>query len=57
VNKVKNEVKKTSISLDKELYEKLRDKAKEQQRSFSAHIAYIAENSKEATELVRQEGE
>ena len=48
MNKVKNEVKKTSISLDKELYEKLRDKAKEQQRSFSAHIAYIAENSKEA---------
>lgn len=39
---------KTSISLDSELYKKLSEKAKEQQRSFSQHISYIAETSKEA---------
>ncbi|MDP4159791.1 MAG: hypothetical protein Q8911_08525 [Bacillota bacterium] len=38
---------KTSISLDEELYKKLMDKAQEQKRSFSQHISYIAETSKE----------
>jgi len=40
---------KTSISLDPELYEKLINKAQEQKRSFSQHISYIAETSKDAT--------
>ncbi|MDP4128474.1 MAG: hypothetical protein Q8912_16270 [Bacillota bacterium] len=33
---------KTSISLDKKVYEKLADEARRQRRSFSGHIEYIA---------------